>query len=212
MPHVLRPLGAGQTLHLTAHALPSRLCFPDEDSRGLFRQLMSRVSRDGTLSIHAYALMDNHLHLLLTTHQDTVVAKAMWKLLVGQTRGRNRVEGVHGPLWLPKYGCVVIEEDDHLLNSYLYIDANPWRAHVVEHPKDSSWTSYRALTLGERDRFLRPHPVFDGLGPDEASRQAAYAALMERYLRVANRYKTPTRITRDADPMAGLRLTVVSAE
>jgi putative transposase len=212
MPHKLRPLAAGQTLHVTAHALPSRLCFPDEDSRGLFRQLLSRTARAGQVEFHAYALMDNHMHLLLTTCQEGAVAKVMWGLLTGQALGRNRWEGVRGPLWLPKYSSIVVKDDAHLLNTYLYIDANPWRARIVEHPRDSTWTSFRALTLGGWDCFLTAHPVFAELGPDESARRTTYADLMERYLRVANRCKGPARIAKDEDPLAGLRLTTVAAE
>jgi putative transposase len=99
-----------------------------------------------------------------------------------------------------------VESDDHAINTHLYIDANPWRARVVEHPRESDWTSYLALAEGLGSAFLTPHPVIAQLGKDSSERQAVYRRIMERYIKESPRFKMNGNGRQAADPLAGLRL------
>lgn len=206
MPHLPRPLAAQLTLHVTAHALPRRTCFDDEGGRLAFLQRLARLGPELKVDLHAYALMDNHLHLLLTSREEGACAVFMRRLLSGHAVLRNRQQGQVGPLWLPRYSCVVVEEDEHVLNSCLYIDANPWRARLVEHPRDSRWTSYRVLAEGETGTLLQPHIVISQLADSPTACQMAYGRIMEQYLERAIRSKSLGRAPLASDPLAGLRL------
>jgi putative transposase len=69
------------------------------------------------------------------------------------------------------------QEETYLLACQCYIELNPVRAGMVEHPADYRWSSYRANALGEADTILISHPLYDALGTDAACRQAAYREL-----------------------------------
>ena len=206
MSRIPRPLQADLVLHITTHALPDRLCFPDEESRLRFRQLTTRFSRLESCQIHAYALMDNHVHLLLTGQKEGASACLMHRLLGRHAQLQNRVEGRFGPRWHGRYSALVIENENHLLRSVLYIEANPWRAGLVEHPAQSTWTSYGANGLGRPEELITPHEILTRLGSPDEDWHTAYARLMDEYIRTAVRYKSPVHLPLTADPFVGLHV------
>jgi putative transposase len=210
MPRKLRPLESDLTLHVTAHATGKRLCFPDADSRATFKALLCTLLMSHKIDIHAYALMSNHLHLLLTTREFGVLPVFMRRLLGHYAKQLNRRMGHRGQLWIDRYDVVVIEEEDHLVNTFLYIDANPWRAQVVDHPLESDWTSFRALTGAGLDLFLTHHEFFENPASLDHFR-ACYRDWMEEYLSRTDRLINIGFRKSLPDPLAGFRLLKVGA-
>jgi putative transposase len=154
-------------------------------------------------------MMDTHLHLLLSARKAGALARAMLVLLSAHARLQNLALETRGPLWLDRYSSVVIQDESHLVNTCLYVEANPWRAFMVDHPADSQWTSYQANALDSGHRILTAHPVMAALGSDAQSWHQAYRDLMECYLKSACRFKSLTHAARTADPLAALRLCAV---
>jgi len=68
-------------------------------------------------------------------------------------------------------------EDHYLLQCQRYIELNPVRAAMVNHPAEYRWSSYRANAQGESNALITPHALYDALGRDALSRQAAYREL-----------------------------------
>lgn len=89
----------------------------------------------------------------------------------------NRTYRRSGTLWEGRYRSCPTHAEDYLLTCQRYIELNPVRAGMVEHPAEYRWSSYRANAQGERDALIQPHEVYDALGSDAASRQAAYREL-----------------------------------
>jgi putative transposase len=127
--------------------------------------------------VHAYVLMTNHVHLLLTPHTEGSIAKLM------QFIGRYYVQYFNeryrrtGTLWEGRYKSTLLDTEQYLMTCYRYIEANPERAGMVESPADYPWSSYRANTLGESSRLVVPHSLYRCLGATPKERQAAYRAL-----------------------------------
>ena len=128
-------------------------------------------------SIHAYVLMTNHVHLLITPHNEHSIA------IVMQTIGRRYVRYFNityrrtGSLWEGRYRATLIDSDRYLLTCYRYIELNPVRSGNVAVPGEYRWSSFRANALGERDPLVTPHERYSALGTDLASRCAAYRSL-----------------------------------
>jgi putative transposase len=203
----IRPLAPHLTLHVTAHATGKRLCFPDANTRATFRASVGETLREAPMCVHAFALMDNHLHLLLTSPIQGGVADFMRRLLSSHALSINRLCGHQGQLWRDRYHSVLVETEIHALHSCLYIDANPWRAHLVEHPLESTWTSHRELALGGDMGFLVPHPVLLELGT-EGTWRSRYSAIMDEYMRRGSRTCGIGRRLPKGDPLAGLELSL----
>ena len=89
----------------------------------------------------------------------------------------NRTYRRSGTLWEGRFRSCLAQEDDYLLACQRYIELNPVRAEMVEHPAEYRWSSYRANAQGESDPLIVPHSLYSALGSNPASRQAAYREL-----------------------------------
>jgi putative transposase len=150
--------------------------FHDNDYRVYLDRLAEAATAHGC-AIHAYVLMTNHVHLLVTPVERRSVSDTL------QALGRRFVPYINrryrrtGTLWEGRYKANPVQEEAYLLTCYRYIELNPVRAAMVYDPADYPWSSYRANALGEDNRLLRPHSIYSALGTDDAARQAAYRRL-----------------------------------
>jgi len=129
------------------------------------------------VSVHAYVLMINHLHLLVTPSLPTSVPKMMQSLgriYVAYFNGRY---GRTGTLWEGRYKAAIVEHESYLLSCMRYIESNPVRARIVESPSEYRWSSFRANACGGVDRLITPHPIYDAMGDSTDARQMAYRDL-----------------------------------
>ena len=129
------------------------------------------------MAIHAYVLMTNHVHLLVTPTYPSSAPKMM------QSIGRVYVQyfnsGYHrtGTLWEGRYKAAIVDDERYLLTCMRYIELNPVRAGMVVSPGDFVWSSFRANAWGAPDDLLAPHAVYCQLGCSPEARQAAYREL-----------------------------------
>ena len=94
----------------------------------------------------------------------------------------NRLYRRSGTLWEGRFRSCPIQEEAYLLACQRYIELNPVRATMVEHPADYRWSSYRANAQGEDDRQVSPHRLYVALGDTAEHRQAAYRELFRHDL------------------------------
>lgn len=141
--------------------------------------LLAEHSKVQGVDIHAYVLMSNHLHLLVTPQQDQALPKMMQAVGRSYVQVFNKVHGRTGTLWEGRYRSTLIQTDRYLLACMAYIDLNPVRAHMVAQPEDYVWSSH-AHYIGRRsDRLVTPHALYWALGNTPFAREAAYAELVQ---------------------------------
>ena len=141
--------------------------------------LLARQSVENAVQVHAYVLMDNHLHLLVTPQKDGGLPAMMQGVGRSYVRAFNALHGRTGTLWEGRYRSAVIQSDRYLLACMVYIDLNPVRAGMVAQAVDHTWSSH-AHYLGQRvDSLITPHPLFWELGNTPFEREAAYAELVQ---------------------------------
>lgn len=134
-------------------------------------------------AIHAFCLMTNHVHLLLTPATEEGCAALMKQ--VGQQHAQyvNRTYRRSGTLWEGRFRSAPVQAEDYLLACQRYIELNPVRARMVARPGDYRWSSFGVHGEGRAgDLPLRPHALYLALGADAAARQAAWRALAEEAL------------------------------
>jgi putative transposase len=130
--------------------------------------------------LHAYVLMTNHVHLLITPHTEQSLAKAM------QMVGRYYVQYFNycykrtGTLWEGRYKATLIDSETYLLTCMRYIELNPVRAGMVAHPSEYPWSSYRCNALGQQNELVIPHLEYRRLDKTDTERQAAYRQLFKQ--------------------------------
>ena len=155
---------------------------PSEEDYHSYRHWLGDALTDAGCQLHAYALMTNHVHLLLTPRQ----AEAVPRLII--SLGRRYVQYINttyrrtGTLWDSRYKSSLIQAETYLLACMRYIELNPVRAAMVEDPAHYRWTSYRANALGKADSLLSPHSLYLGLGASDTVRRSAYRSLFRHAL------------------------------
>jgi len=138
--------------------------------------LKEAAQRYGLL-IHAYVLMTNHVHLLVTPTQDDSIAKTL------QSLGRRYVQYFNftykrtGTLWEGRYRATVVDAEDYLLACCRYIEMNPVRAGMVKSAAHYRWSSYRHNAQGQKDAQISEHDVYRRLGRTVQARYEAYRSL-----------------------------------
>lgn len=127
--------------------------------------------------IHAYVLMTNHVHLLVTPMLESGISKMMQALGRRYVRYINKTYRRSGTLWEGRYKSSLIESEGYLLTCMRYIELNPVRAHMVNHPGEYKWSSYHVNAQGVIDTNIKPHPLYTVLSPVPKRRQYAYQEL-----------------------------------
>ena len=129
--------------------------------------------------LHAYVLMTNHVHLLITPHTERGLSKAMQKLGRYYVQYFNNCYQRTGTLLEGRYKATLIDSKSYLLTCMRYIELNPVRAGMVTHPSDYRWSSYHYNALGQPDMLMTPHLEYRRLGKRVGERQAAYRQLFK---------------------------------
>ncbi|PTT18134.1 transposase [Acidovorax sp. HMWF029] len=148
-----------------------------EDFHTMLALLADNALQHG-VAVHAYVLMDNHFHLLVTPAADDGLPKMMQAVGRRYVQYFNRRHARTGTLWEGRYRSTVLQPDKYMLPCMVYLDLNPVRAGMVANAADYPWSSH-AHWLGVRnDRLLTPHALYWALGNTPFAREAAYAALV----------------------------------
>lgn len=143
---------------------------------------LGQLSRQHGVAIHAYVLMTNHAHLLMTARHADGVPLLMKFLGQRYVQHVNRKHERTGSLWEGRFRSCLVDTDSYFLTCHRYIETNPVRAGMVAHPADYRWSSYRANAEGMPDALLSPHPVICALGRTSNERRAAYREMFEEDL------------------------------
>lgn len=163
--------------HVVQRSNNRQPCFTaDEDYLAYLIDLTDAAVHCGC-AVHAYALMTDHVHLLVTGAECGAVSHMMQCLSRRYVVGFNARHRRTGALWEGRFKSGLVDSKHYLFACHRYIEMNPLRAAMVADVVEYRWSSYRRNALGESNVLVTPHPLYLQLGPDPATRQAAYRAL-----------------------------------
>lgn len=185
MPRGPRITLPGVPLHLIQRGNNRQACFFADADYLRYLDFLGDSAKETACDVHAYVLMTNHVHLLVTPSAASAPGALMKRLGQRYAQYVNRTYRRSGSLWEGRYRSCLTQEEAYVLGCYRYIEMNPVRAHMVRHPAEYRWSSYRANAQGERSELLRPHPLYSTLGNADESRRAAYRDLFRTQLEPA---------------------------
>jgi putative transposase len=177
MPRRARLTLADVPLHIIQRGNNRQDCFFAEEDYRFYLDCLEEYATASGCAVHAYVLMTNHVHLLVTPSGAESAGRMMKRLGQRYVQYVNRSYRRSGTLWEGRYRSCLVQEEAYLLACARYIELNPLRAGMVDHPSDYRWSSYRANAEGERDTLVVPHRLYRVLGSRSETRQAAYRAL-----------------------------------
>lgn len=152
-------------------------CFYSKDDYYHYLHILEDAADKNDCAVHAYVLMTNHVHLLVTPFKEFGVSHMMQDIGRKYVRYINRQYKRSGTLWEGRYKASLIDSNNYLLTCMRYIELNPVRALMVEHPSQYQWSSYRVNAVDELSSFISYHPVYELLASDNEPRQYRYREL-----------------------------------
>ena len=139
---------------------------------------LREMRRTYDITLYAYTLMSNHIHLLLQAPKLDALGRPLRWFTTDTAKAFHRVRGRRGHFWARRYHACVVEDDAYALAALRYLDRNPVRAGLVEDPATYSWSSCAAYALGAPDRPITFHPSYSALSPYPKVRQRHYQTLV----------------------------------
>lgn len=178
MARLARLVLPGYPHHIIQRGNNRQPIFGCKDDYETFLDLVEQSARKFEVSVHAYVLMSNHFHLLLTPQTGEGVPLMMQALGRSYVRHFNRTQQRSGTLWEGRYRSTLIQSERYLLACMAYIDLNPVRAGLVAQAADYPWSSFAHYAGQRLDKFITPHDLMWELGNTPFAREAAYVELI----------------------------------
>ena len=178
MPRRARVALGGEPWHIIQRGNNRGTCFFDSDSRLYFLEIPEEQAIRWGCQLHAWVLMTKHFPLLLTPEHASGPAGLM------KHRGQRHVQSTHrrfggtGSSWEGRFRSALAQDGAYGLNCYRYIELNPVRAGIVDHPEDFPGSSYQDNAHGSPSSMLTPHPDSLALGESAVERFRHYRALV----------------------------------
>ena len=153
--------------------------FREAGDRELYLGLLHELAPFFACEVHAYVLMTNHVHLLVTPRTDAGCSSLMKNLGQRYVQAVNRRWGRSGPLWGDRFKSCFVDTLTYALRCQRYIEMNPVRARMVRHPAEYRWSSFRSNAFGVPSPLLKPLTAYVDLGSDEEERRLAYRGFLD---------------------------------
>lgn len=156
--------------------LPSFFCSEDYE---LYLEYLSDAVEKYAVCLHAYCLMPNHVHLLMTPKARAGISRVLQDLGRRYVRQINYQYQRRGTLWEGRYHSCLIEDSAYLLKTYRYIEFNPVRSGIVDLPEDYPWSSYHTNAGGQSNYLITPHDYYLKLADTDEGRRYVYKQFLK---------------------------------
>jgi putative transposase len=176
-------MSPGIPQHLVQRGNNGDPCFFAEADYLTYLRWLERAASGYRVSIHAYVLMPNHVHILATPTVEGGISKMMQYLGRQYVQHVNRAYRRSGALWERRFLASLIDTECCLLTLYRYIETNPVRAGIVPAPEQYRWSSAKAHLAPNGATFLVDHDKYLRLGETPQARARAYVKVAHEPLR-----------------------------
>jgi putative transposase len=189
MPRKARVDAPGALHHIICRGIERRKIFIDDADKNNLVARLGRVISESQTPCYAWALIDNHFHLLLKTG-NVPVATVMRRLLTGYAVSFNLRHKRAGHLFQNRYKSILCQEDAYLLELVRYIHLNPLRASLVGsmHQLDRHLYCGHSTLMGKKNyEWQDTHHVLSLFGKNVLSARKAYRAFVEKGIKQGRR-------------------------
>jgi putative transposase len=178
MPRAPRLVAPGGTVHVVARCNNREFYFTTPEDFAVLLAHLHELVRTYEVTLYAYTLMSNHVHLLLQAPQLDALGRPLRWFLTETAKAFHKVRGRRGHFWERRYRSCLIEDDTYALAALRYLDRNPVRAGLVADPPTYPWSSCAAYAFGTPNRVVTFHPSYLALSPYARVRQRQYRTLL----------------------------------
>jgi putative transposase len=172
----------GQPQHVIVRGINREPLFYTREDYLFYLEKLKSACEKYECQLHAYVLMTNHVHLLLTPKTEVGIGKVIQSVGRYYVQYFNYLNKRTGTLWEGRYKATLVDSENYLLTCYRYLELNPVRASMVNHPLEYPWSSYHYNAKGEANDRVTPHQVYLRLGATSEERQQRYRILFKSHL------------------------------
>ncbi len=147
--------------HVTHRGNRQGAVFVHDEDRRRYLHLLAEHATRASLRVWSYALMTNHVHLVVVPERPTSMAQGIGGAHRAHSRALHAREGWTGHLWAHRFYSTPLDEH-HLWAAVRYVELNPVRASLVTRADEYPWSSARAHATGATDPVLDPVRPFPG--------------------------------------------------
>ena len=165
--------------HVIQRGNNRNIIFQQHNDYDFYLEKLYAASIKHDCRIHAYVLMTNHVHLLVTPLKEESISKMQQMVGRYYVQYYNRRYRRTGTLWEGRYKATLIDNEKYFLTCMRYIELNPIRAGMVSDLGSYLWSSYHYNALGKNDLLIHPHEEYLSLGDTLEKRLKAYLNLYE---------------------------------
>lgn len=178
MPRTIRPNLVDIPQHVIQRGNNRCKCFTENGDYAVYLDKLYEYSQKFGVQIHAFVLMTNHVHLLMTPlyeHSISLLMQALGRYYVRFFNSRHKRTGT---LWEGRFKSSLVDTDSYFLQVMMYIELNPVRANMVKNPGDYKWSSFQGNGADKDIKLLVPHRTYLALGVNDKDRLTTYNQLI----------------------------------
>ncbi len=176
LPRIVIP---NQPLHIMHRGNNRQNIFEDEEDMFRLKEYLDLSLSNSNCYLHAYVIMTNHVHLLITPEDQTQLKILMQSVANRYVRYFNSKNKRTGTIWEGRYKSCLIDSDNYLLVLYKYIELNPVKAGMIKNIANYKWSSYQHNALGKPDKLITEYQIYKDLGINMQQRHTQYQRLFD---------------------------------
>jgi len=179
MARLSRIVVPNQPVHIMHRGNNRQDIFESEEDMGRITEDIAHALSKSDCHLHAYVIMTNHLHLLITPADKIQLSKFMQTMANRYVRYFNATRNRTGTIWEGRFKSCLVDSESYLFTLYRYIEMNPVKANMVKNITDYPWSSYRHNALGEKNSLITEHKMYQDLGESSALRSENYLKIFD---------------------------------
>jgi len=180
MARLQRTAPVGVPVHILLRANNRQQCFKASSDYATFLWWLREYSEKYQVDVHAWALLEDHLHLLSTPNTAGGLSRMIQALGRQYVRFFNQQNQRSGTLWEGRYRSCLVQPEGYILKVYRYIELNSVRKEYVSKPSDYNWSSYQINAQGKPSALCKPHTEYLKLGESKEERSEKYQEMFEQ--------------------------------
>lgn len=178
MPRQARLLLPHSYYHVMARGNNKNIIFRTNEDYYYFLDLIVKYKLEHPFDLYHYCLMPNHIHFLIRISKSNDFSTFMKKLNLAYFHHYNQNYGWVGHFWQDRFKSQAIGKDPYFIQCGKYIELNPVRAGLVNHPKDYRFSSYQHYANGKRNTLITNDIFYREIGKNNLMRQENYQKII----------------------------------
>lgn len=174
MPRAKRVVPENAVLHVISRGNNRNTVFHCDNDKLRYYALLRELKDENKIDIFHYCLMNNHIHIILNLNSDSALSRFMKQLNLTYFHYYRKKYGYSGHFWQDRFKSNIIDRDSYLLQCGKYIEFNPVRAGMVNHPGEYLFSSYSCYASSKLDALITLSPAYLGLSNSAQIRKEQY--------------------------------------